>query len=637
MLTQRDAMKLIKSTAEAVMESLRMLLIILMNPKRSSSRAVPSPSEIGVLSDHAWELEEEEEIRAATRTPPKKSQPRSQGASTMSHLNQNLIPENNRESQLVLTAQALESWGNKSAMGENAQCETIHRSARRTPKLRRLGQCTSQERDPGHARLHHLLPSSQRHGEAGTERPSVRSVNPGQPMHLENAYELHMMNQCRHHMPIQGHKPIDLLEVYASNSSRLRDEVNKRGGVAKRFTFEDGDLSTTEGQIKLFRKIFLWKPRHIWLAPECGPWSPRNRLNQTKSMESYSRIRENQAASKDQLHMCDLICKIQLDRGDHCHLENPKPSGMWQQEEMQEVCGRTKPAFFDQCQFGLRHPSLQEPMQKSTRVQTSSEEMFRSLDNRLCQKDHAHAHVPGSCSVDGKLVQVSRFSAFYPRVLAKKIAEVIMRPVHEHVTVPTMVVQQGCFPVRKLEDPGSPLESTTKRSRVKEDETTKKASRKRTHEEESPKKIEDKRWKGVMDKYRKELPKSGVTKWDGPHNAEVQVLQSLCPEMQVQSVMACKGREKYMVHADHLPHRRTVVLSRLSYEVFDLGTEDLQSMHNSHQKRKASMPSHVMICVFGRQREPTEVPGVGKATVEDPGTLPGTLHMPVPMSDSTSA
>ncbi|CAL1136285.1 unnamed protein product [Cladocopium goreaui] len=256
MLTQRDAMKLIKSTAEAVMESLRMLLIILMNPKRSSSRAVPSPSEIGVLSDHAWELEEEEEIRAATRTPPKKSQPRSQGASTMSHLNQNLIPENNRESQLVLTAQALESWGNKSAMGENAQCETIHRSARRTPKLRRLGQCTSQERDPGHARLHHLLPSSQRHGEAGTERPSVRSVNPGQPMHLENAYELHMMNQCRHHMPIQGHKPIDLLEVYASNSSRLRDEVNKRGGVAKRFTFEDGDLSTTEGQIKLFGKSF---------------------------------------------------------------------------------------------------------------------------------------------------------------------------------------------------------------------------------------------------------------------------------------------------------------------------------------------------------------------------------------------
>ena len=122
--------------------------------------------------------------------------------------------------------------------------------------------------------------------------------------------------------------------------------------------------------------------------------------------------------------------------------------------------------FFDQCQFGLKHPALQEPMQKSTRVQTSSEEMFRSLDNRLCSKDHAHAHVAGSCTVDGKRVQVSRFSAFYPKVLAKKIAEVIMRPVHEHVTVPTMVVQQDCFPVRKLEDPASPLENKTKRSRV---------------------------------------------------------------------------------------------------------------------------------------------------------------------------
>lgn len=158
MLTQRDAMQLIKSTAEAVMESLRMLLIILMNqievkapdqeitvqhatslqallanvnaqkdrieelsqvlkearsPKRPSSRAGPSPSEIGALSDHSWELEEEEEIKAATRTPPKKSQPRAQGAATMSNLNHNLIPENNREGQLALTAQALESWGNK--------------------------------------------------------------------------------------------------------------------------------------------------------------------------------------------------------------------------------------------------------------------------------------------------------------------------------------------------------------------------------------------------------------------------------------------------------------------------------------------------------------------------------------------
>ena len=524
----------------------------------------------------------------------------------------------------------------ESVLGENPQWETIHRSVRRTSKLCRLDQCTSQERDSGHARLHHLLPSPKRHGEACTERPAVKSVNPGQPMLLENAYELHMMNQCRHHMPIHSHKPIDLLEVYASNSSRLTEEVNKRGGVAKRFTFEDGDLSTTQGQIKLFRKIFLWKPRHIWLAPECGPWSPWNRLNQTKSMESYSRIRENQAASKDQLHMCDLICKIQLDRGDHFHLENPKPSGMWQQEEMQEVYGRTKPAFFDQCQFGLRHPSLQEPMQKSTRVQTSSEEMFRSLDNRLCQKDHAHAHVAGTCHVNGKLVQVSRFSAFYPRVLARKIAEVIMRPVHEHVTVPTMVVQQECFPVRKLEDSGSSLEGKTKRSRVDEGETTKRSSRKRTHEEEPPKKIDDIRWKGIMDKYRKELPKSGVTKWDGPHNAEVQVLQSLCPGMQVQSVMACKGREKYMVHPDNLPHRRTVILSRLSYEVFDLGIEDLQSMPNSHQKRRASMPSHVMVCVFGRQGEATEVPGVGKAAVEDPGTMLGTLDMQVPKSDSTS-
>ena len=253
------------------------------------------------------------------------------------------------------------------------------------------------------------------HGTTSTEGPAVRGHNPNPPMHLENAYEMQMMNLCRHYMPKGNHRRIDLLDVYASPHSRLTEEVNKRGGVAKRFTFADGDLRTTEGQIMLFRKIFLWKPRHIWLAPECRPWSPWNRLSH---MESFCRIRENEETSKDQMNMCALIYKVQLDRFDHFHLENPEPSSVWHQEEMHEICCCTKPAVFDQCQLGLRHPLSQEPMRKRTRVQTSSEEMFHSLDSHLCKLDHFHAPVAGSCKVQGQQTQVSRFEAFYPHVLA---------------------------------------------------------------------------------------------------------------------------------------------------------------------------------------------------------------------------
>ena len=123
--------------------------------------------------------------------------------------------------------------------------------------------------------------------------------------------------------------------------------MNKRGGTAKRFTMEDGDLSTFEGQLKLLKKVFLWKPKRVWMAPECAPWCPWNRFNQMRGLSSFCRIQENQERSREQLTFCSLICKIQSDRGDHFHLENPGPSGMWHQNEMQEICSSTKPAYFD--------------------------------------------------------------------------------------------------------------------------------------------------------------------------------------------------------------------------------------------------------------------------------------------------
>ena len=76
--------------------------------------------------------------------------------------------------------------------------------------------------------------------------------------------------------------------------------------------------------------------------------------------------------------------------------------------------------------------------------------------------------------------------------------------------------------------------------------------------------------------------------------------------MQVQSVMAGKGREKYVVHPDQFPFRRTIILSRLAYEVFDLGTEDLQEMSKNQQSRKAEISAHIMVCVFGRPSEAIE-------------------------------
>ena len=144
-------MMLIRSTAEAVMESLRVLLMILFNQieikspdqviseqharslellldqvnsqkerveelskilqENQSPRKDPrgfKPRNRGDQSDHSWELEEEEEMLAAMQPSPPRTTKTRAGTSTAT-----VPPANSNENQLALTAQAIESWGNK--------------------------------------------------------------------------------------------------------------------------------------------------------------------------------------------------------------------------------------------------------------------------------------------------------------------------------------------------------------------------------------------------------------------------------------------------------------------------------------------------------------------------------------------
>ena len=155
-------MKLIKSTAEAVMESLWMLLIILFNqieikapdqvisehhasslqnlleqvnvqkdrieelskilqdnrsPRKTRVSPGTKPPSRGDLSDHSWELEEEEMMltnaNALPASPPTRTSTRIPVTATATTKPIRLTPENQQENQLALTAQAIESWGSK--------------------------------------------------------------------------------------------------------------------------------------------------------------------------------------------------------------------------------------------------------------------------------------------------------------------------------------------------------------------------------------------------------------------------------------------------------------------------------------------------------------------------------------------
>ena len=137
---------------------------------------------------------------------------------------------------------------------------------------------------------------------------------------------------------------LDILEVYAYSDSQLTEVATACGLKAKRFTKEDGDLSTPEGRTSLIMYVWLYRPKNLWLSPECAPWSAWNRFNSYRSMQGFRRVWQVQQDSRVHLKLCILLAKIQASEGRHTHLENPWTSGMWNQRELEEFLRISFPA-----------------------------------------------------------------------------------------------------------------------------------------------------------------------------------------------------------------------------------------------------------------------------------------------------
>ena len=227
---------------------------------------------------------------------------------------------------------------------------------------------------------------------------------------------------------VPEHGPIDLLEVFAYPGSRLTQAVQESGGRAMRFTALDGDLSTVEGQRKLMDLVDRHRPRNIFVAPECGPWSSWSRFNQSRSSKMFDKVQEQKRAQSKILKLCNLLCEIQVGQGRHFHIEQPSTSSMFDQSALSFIRRHTKPAILDMCRFSLRCPLTDRLMRKRTVVRTTSESLFADLDGQTCIGTHAHQQVAGSTRVNGMSIPRSKFAAAYSWGFARKVAQSLLSP-----------------------------------------------------------------------------------------------------------------------------------------------------------------------------------------------------------------
>lgn len=91
-----------------------------------------------------------------------------------------------------------------------------------------------------------------------------------------------------------------------------------------------------------------------------------------------------------------------------------------------------------------------------------------------------------------------------------------------------------------------------KRARIDPPEKLEKGN-KREHSQVSADVVQDPKLVAVMRQLQTSLPKSGSQIWNGPDHEIVKQIQACLLDFQIQSIMASKGRDRYIVHQDNLP------------------------------------------------------------------------------------
>lgn len=293
------------------------------------------------------------------------------------------------------------SFGTMGSQSHSLRQEThwqdLPRGIRNRFRLHEVGAGTHQQSGGGHRRLrqlHHHSPSpgADRDGiQPGALSESVESAPFQDALNIQDLHEGNLLKEALQGIPRNqwGQQPLDLLEVYAYPNSQLTEVAQQQGTRARRFTLTDGDLETRAGQLQLLRMVLIYRPRHLWVSPECGPWRSWNQFNSRRSLTGYNKVHQSQENARVHLKLCNLLSKIQISSNRHIHLESPWQALTWKQPGLSDLMRCTKAIQLDQCMFGLRHPETKDPMQKRTRIQSSSSDLILALDHRLCNRKHA--------------------------------------------------------------------------------------------------------------------------------------------------------------------------------------------------------------------------------------------------------
>ena len=415
-------------------------------------------------------------------------------------------------------------------------------------------------------------------------------------------------NSLRPRKESGAQRKLNLLEIYCEEDSQLVRVANMYGLASRRFTINDGDLSTPEGQNRLWKIVEEQQPDHIWASPECRYWGNFSRWNRSKSSTTATKIDAGRKHERKNLSLCEELYWYQVSHGRHFHLEQPQGSEALVQKQIDGIVNGTYRTVFDMCEAGgLKVPQGSNYLRKRTVVLTTSKVCHAALDSRYCTKQHQHCHIKGQLKLNGHWENISAYAAKYTRGFSKLVVVGVLESLK--LGELPMELEELCVPCNGVHerDQEAAAEDVVKRRRLnyKQQEEIPSSSdmSSRFGEQYGPAKS----WKDLFKMAEKLAPRVGTIAIDIGDEFVLGV-QMLVDEFVVKRVEICRGTERFRVPKQGvdlapLTYRLTVILNRESGNVEMLGKpEKWQDLPKCKQIRKAK-PARMCITVFGGDQE----------------------------------
>ena len=215
-----------------------------------------------------------------------------------------------------------------------------------------------------------------------------------------------------------------LIEVACSPESRLSSEVQRQAGYTEAAVrcshWNNCDLETGEGVKNVISQIDLHRPRHVWISPICGPYSPLQAINQ-RSPEQVQELQEKRRQALKQYVGASCVYQHCIQQGIHVTCEWAERCLGWRLPLMQNLQKKYQ-LFFGVthgCRVWLRDQKTQGLLHKGWKFMTTQQSMADLLERRCkCPPNYKHAKCEGGNA---------GMTAYYTPEMVKLVCQGIFR------------------------------------------------------------------------------------------------------------------------------------------------------------------------------------------------------------------